>query len=145
MNLLQRWKQTTISNKALVITGCLAAFGTLFYAGAATIQVCIMRKSARDASWQMEKLIQQAEKNASAASQFANSASQIQQTTGNAVLQLKRAADDSENAIKQASKNAQDALDASIKSSHLDERAWVGIVRVDNPEGSATPNSVFVK
>ena len=54
MNLLQRWKNTTIANKALVVTSGLMAFGTLFYAGAAILQVCIMKQTARETSTQTQ-------------------------------------------------------------------------------------------
>ena len=74
MNLFQRWKQTTIANKGLVLSSILMAFGTLFYAGAAIVQVRIMKRSARDVSSQTDKLIEQANRNATAASQFAVSA-----------------------------------------------------------------------
>ena len=45
MNLRQRWKQTSLPNKLLVITGALVAFGTLFYAGAAVVQIWILEES----------------------------------------------------------------------------------------------------
>jgi hypothetical protein len=71
MNIFQRWKQTTIANKALVVTGALMAFGTLFYASAAIIQVCIMKRSAEATSEQIDKLIKAADIQASAAGKIA--------------------------------------------------------------------------
>ena len=47
MTLRQRWKQTSLPNRLLVITGALVAFGTLFYAGAAVVQICILEESVR--------------------------------------------------------------------------------------------------
>jgi len=45
MTVQQRWKQTSLPNKLLVITGALVAFGTLFYALAAGVQVWLLRES----------------------------------------------------------------------------------------------------
>jgi hypothetical protein len=52
MNIFQRWKQTSIANKGLVFSSILMAFGTLFYAGTAIVQVCIMKQNAHDVSLQ---------------------------------------------------------------------------------------------
>ena len=57
MNIFERWKKTTIANKSLVISSFLMAFGTIFYAGAASVQVWIMNRSAHDASVQTDKII----------------------------------------------------------------------------------------
>lgn len=67
MNIFQRWKQTTIANKSLVISSFLMAFGTLFYAGAASLQVWIMKRSAHDASMQTDKIIKATQDQAGAA------------------------------------------------------------------------------
>lgn len=95
MNLFQRWKQTTIANKGLVFSSFLMALGTLFYAGAATVQVFIMKHSARDASLQTDKLIKAAQsegaaaqRNAEAAASFAASAEGINKETAAAVRRL---------------------------------------------------------
>ena len=74
MKLWQRWKRTALHNKALVVTSVLVAFGTLFYAGAAVLQVWIMRESARQTGEQAEKLIQAAKTQAKAAQDFAAAA-----------------------------------------------------------------------
>ena len=47
MNLRQRWKQTSLPSQLLVMTGALVAFGTLFYAAAAVVQICILEDSVR--------------------------------------------------------------------------------------------------
>jgi hypothetical protein len=47
MTLRQRWKQTSLPNKLLIITGALVAFGTVFYAGAAAVQIHILNESLR--------------------------------------------------------------------------------------------------
>ena len=60
MKFLQRWKQTALHNKALVLTGVLVASGTLFYAGAAIFQICLMKYTAKQATVQTERLIAEA-------------------------------------------------------------------------------------
>jgi hypothetical protein len=139
MNIFQRWKQTTIANKSLVISGFLMAFGTLFYAGAASVQVWIMRRSAHDASLQTDKIIRAAQdqasaaqkiadasdRNAVAAKSFSASADKINRETAKAVLELRRSADDAENASAQSSQNAQRVLDATIEATRLEQRPWL--------------------
>jgi hypothetical protein len=66
MRLIQRWKQTALHNKALVFTSFLVAFGTIFYAGAAVVQICILKESSETTSAQNSKLIQQADRIATA-------------------------------------------------------------------------------
>ncbi len=134
MTIFQRWKQTALHNKALVVSGIIVALGTLFYAGGVVVQICIMKRGARETSEQMEKLITAANiqasaatKNAAAAASFAASAKQIKEETADAVGQLRRAARDSETAIQENSRNAQTALSNSIETSKLDQRPWFGV------------------
>lgn len=47
MNLRQRWMKTTVANQALVATSILVALGTLFYTGAAIVQVWLMNESGK--------------------------------------------------------------------------------------------------
>jgi hypothetical protein len=68
-----------------------------------------------------------AQKDADAAQSFAQSADRIREETNQAVTELQRAANDSETALKENSRNAQNALNESIDASKLDERAWFGI------------------
>jgi len=58
MTLRQRWKQTSLPNKLLVITGGLVAFGTLFYAAAAVVQICILRDSVRQSQAALDASIE---------------------------------------------------------------------------------------
>jgi hypothetical protein len=57
MKLLQRWKQTALHNKALVSTSLLVAFGTLFYSGAAVLQLCILKQSGEQSDRQIVRVI----------------------------------------------------------------------------------------
>jgi len=134
MNIFQRWKQTAIHNKALVVTSILVAFGTLFYAGAAVVQVCIMKESARESSNQANRLIQAAnlqvdaanklvtasKRNADAAESFAGEAKKqaMQITTQAAATQTLAA-----QALGQSN--------ISRRALELSQRAYVTIGRKD--------------
>ena len=119
MKLLQRWKQTALHNKALVFTSLLVAFGTLFYAGAAVVQVYIMEAAAKATGEQTQKLITQAEKNAAAAQSFAASADKI------------------DNAIRNANAIAMRAIDVG-------NRPWMGVksLKIDLQVGKPTRTNV---
>jgi hypothetical protein len=71
MDIWQRWKQTTIANKALVLTGAAVAVGTLVSTSALVVQVCITRENNRKTSEQVGKLIESANIQAGAAQSFA--------------------------------------------------------------------------
>lgn len=146
MNLFQRWKQTTVANKALVISSFLMAFGTLFYAGAASVQVWIMKRNAHDASVQAEKLIiaaqtqaSAARQNAEAADRFSTSAANINTGIGTAGQKLDLQADELDASVKQAARLAAAAekANASVISS---ERPWMGAtLTVDGFAAGKTP------
>ena len=78
---------------------------------------------ARDA----EQIADASRRNAAAAESFSTSADKIREETARTVSELRRSANDSETAMKENSRNAQNALNASIESSRLDERAWLAI------------------
>jgi hypothetical protein len=145
MTIFQRWKQTALHNKALVISGVIVAFGTLFYAGAVIVQIRIAKRSAKATSDQIEKLITAANiqayaatKNAEAAASFARSAEAISTQTKLSVDKFERMAKASEESIRTTQKTATDALQASIDSSRLDQRAWVGIEAVKSAVTNST-------
>src|SRR5438552_13852202 len=108
MTIRQRWKQTTIAKKSLVITSVLVAFGTLFYAAAAAVQVYIMRQSSAETTCQIGQITAAAERIATSA----------ETSTTNA-----------ETALKKTLEQGKAALDASIEASRLDQRAWIVLPR----------------
>lgn len=125
MNIFQRWKQTAIHNKALVWTGVLVAFGTIFYAGAATYQALLMKHSARDSAAQIASLM-------SALNSSINmTIEQSRKSLSDAIQENKRALDaalaQNKSALDATAKQGRDALNASIEASRLDQRAWVGV------------------
>lgn len=62
MNFKQRWKQTTLSNKLMVITTAIVAFWTFFYTIVAVLQWQLMERSGEQTAFQIEKLITEANK-----------------------------------------------------------------------------------
>lgn len=135
MTILQRWKNTALHNKALVWASVLVAFGTLFYAGAAIFQICMMKRLARDSGIQIDKMIEKADS--------------ISKSIGTMVTDNKTALEENRKAIQDTLReNREDvtkvlaqnrtalefsisqgkaALDASIEAFRLDHRPWVGI------------------
>jgi hypothetical protein len=84
-----------------------------------------------------------ASKIAEAAASFSASAERISQETAHAADQLRRAAADSEVAMRENARDARGALNASIEASKLDERAWLGISETEvlryDPSDPAKP------
>jgi hypothetical protein len=74
MTLRQRWIQTTLANKLMVITTAIVAFGTLFYAGVAIFQWRLMKESANQTSSQIDKLITESRRISDTSSETANQA-----------------------------------------------------------------------
>ena len=72
--LRQRWAQTTLANKLMVITTAIVAFGTLFYAGIAIFQWLLMKESAKQTSVQIDKLIAESRRIADTSNETANQA-----------------------------------------------------------------------
>jgi hypothetical protein len=109
MKLFQRWKQTALHNKALVMTSILVAFGTLFYAAAAVVQICIMNKSAKESAAQIDRLV------------------------GATDASIKKAVDTSSNALTTALQQNKEALDASLSQakSSLDASTRQGKAALD--------------
>jgi hypothetical protein len=102
------------------------AFGTLFYAGAAIVQICIMRENAQDASSQTDKLIKAAQAQACAAKSFAASAANINAGIGTAVDKLNLQAD----ATKKLAVQAQRSADTSQNIFEAANRPYVGVTGI---------------
>jgi len=129
MTLRERWKHTSLPNKLLVATGALVAFGTLFYAGAATVQVFLMRQAARDSAAQVERLsnaTNEAIKKAVGASSesLTKSLAESKASFDAALAQEKASLDVS-------TKQSQAALNASIKASSYELRPYVIAIKFD--------------
>jgi hypothetical protein len=127
MNLISRWKQTALHNKALVLTGAIVALGTL-------AQLFIVIANNRATSRQTDKLIQAAgiqadaaSKASAAADSFARSADGMNARLTAAEQDFQRMAKDSENSSRAAQVQAAQALNTSIEESKTDQRAWFGV------------------
>lgn len=105
MMLWQRWKQTALHNKALVLTSVLMAFGTLFYAGAAVVQLWLLHSSSKHTDEQIGRII--------------DNANWIARSVDYSEKQLERN-------TAQSAKAAADSIGATQQQIRLDERAWVG-------------------
>ena len=122
MTIWQRWKQTALHNKAMVLSSVLMAFGTLFYTGAAIVQIYMFQQSTKQASDQADKLIAAASQIKTAAWQFKGSAQGIDGNVGNAVGKLQGQVDQ----IKRSATAAENSVQATRDQIRLDQRAWVG-------------------
>jgi hypothetical protein len=134
----------------LVLTGCIVAFGTIFGVCTAVFQVGIIRENNRTTAEQIEKLIQAANiqasaaaKNAQAAADFAHTADEVNRHTNEAVGELDRLAKGSEHSVRTIQVQAANALNATIEASKADQRAWFGISEFEvlhyDPSDSNTP------
>ncbi len=110
MKLLQRWKNTALHNKALVLTSVLVAFGTIFYASAAGYQVWLLVESGRHSDEQLGRVI--------------DNANWLARSADAAEKQL-------EQSILQESSNAKSTIGAAQEQMRLDQRAWVGATAIN--------------
>jgi hypothetical protein len=81
MELLKRWKQTTLANKLMVVTTAIVAFGTLFYACVAVFQWKMMEESGKQTSEQIDKLITQSRRIADTSDETAKQSKKVLDTT----------------------------------------------------------------
>jgi len=137
MTILQRWKNTALHNKALVWASALVAFGTLFYAGAAVFQICMMNRLAKETSIQTDRLICKADKISNSIgtmvidneSALKENRDAIQTTLTENRNELAKVLGQNRDSLNASVSQGKAALDASIESSHTDQRPWVSIVR----------------
>jgi hypothetical protein len=127
MKLLQRWKQTAVHNKALVLTSVLVAFGTLFYAGAASFQVWLMAQGSKHTDEQLGWVIGNV-------NWLARSMDLSQKTN--------------EQGIEASGRQSQQVLQTTIDNFDLDQRAWLGITEVATPpelqQGTILDSTAYV-
>lgn len=145
MNIWQRWRQTALHNRALVLSSVLMAFGTVFYAGAAVIQICMFQRSSKQAAEQTDKLIAAAKisasdatQNAAAAQSFAGSALKINSAIDDAVRKLQIQAEKMDAARVASERQPQQSLQATIDNFHREQRAWIAPTNV-RLDGGLTP------
>jgi hypothetical protein len=118
MTIIQRWKQTALHNKALVLSGVIVALGTVVSTAAVVSQVVIAKRNNRNTSAQVQKLIDAANIQAGGASSFASSAREMNSGIIAAVDKLNLQAA----ATTQLSKEAEIANTNSVEA----DRPWMG-------------------
>ena len=120
MKLWQRWRQTAIHNKALVLTSVLVAFGTLFYAGVAVFQVWLMVENGKHTDQQIGRVIDNV-------NWLARSADWSQKVTQkqarDTVEEMRKQTATQERTARAARKTAQISSDAL----YISERAYIDI------------------
>jgi hypothetical protein len=144
----QRWKQTALHNKALVLSSVIMAFGTLFYSVAAIVQLCMFDRSSEQAAQQTAKLIDAAninahaaeqiaaasKRNATAAESFATSADKIHQGVDVAVRKLSIQAGALRRSADQASRLADETHKANAYAVESN-RPWMAVkIYPENPD-----------
>src|ERR1700691_3588014 len=118
MTVVQRWKQTALHNKALVLSGLIVALGTAVSTGTAVFQVCMARKYNRDTTQQIQKLIEAANIQGDAAKSFAASAGKINDGVRQAVEKLNLQADAANRLARDTETANKNVLEA--------DRPWMG-------------------
>lgn len=150
MTLLQRWKQTALHNKALVLTGVIVALGTVFGTGAAIFQVCLANQTNKQTSAQIGRLIDAANTQASASQRNAEAAEGFATTSKAAVEEFKKAAAQSVAASAKEAANAERAIVEATNNSkvalRVSQRPYLTVenVRFDPPI-DPTNNPSFIK
>jgi hypothetical protein len=112
MNILQRWKQTALHHKALILSGVIAAVGTVVSTGTAIFQIHMANQNNRDTSQQIQKLIDAANIQEEGASSFADGARKINEGIGKAVRKLNLQA----NAANRLARDAEIANDNVLEA-----------------------------
>jgi hypothetical protein len=127
--LWQRWKGTTVANQALVVTGTLVALSSMFYTGAAIVQVCILNKSARQQAEQTNKLIAASERTATIANTSAEDARKANVEMLNKAERLTRANEDLVKAATKQAGSSQVSAKAADKSASIAYRSFIATQR----------------
>jgi hypothetical protein len=129
--------QLTVNRRLMIFTGVLAVCSILaggvtgWQVHVASQTLAEIQQSRVDTAKMItasETQASAATKNATAAASFSASADGINIQTKMAVDKFDRIAKASEHSIRATQQAAQDALNASINASRLDQRAWVGLL-----------------
>ncbi len=136
MTILQRWKQTSLANKAIVFTSTVVAVGTIFYSVMAACQVSIANTSARDTSAQIDKLVgatnSSIDKSVQASSKAISDTIQKNKESIEAALaqnrsELQESIRQAKNSLEASERQSKSALDLTIANTRADQRAWLGV------------------
>jgi hypothetical protein len=131
------------SNAVMILLTAFIALGTIVSAVAIGFQWHEMHEGGKDTTAIAKAAKQQAcaaQKSAQAARDFADSAANINVGITAAVKELGRQAREVELSRNTSSETSQKALEASISNFHRDQRAWVGVIKI---EGALKSNQNF--
>jgi hypothetical protein len=118
----QRWKQTSLANKLLIIVGAFAAFSTGLSVMLAYFHYGLATRSSEETSIQINRIIQAAD-SMSNAMQVANE---------NQMMAIEKATENSQAAIEATAKIAADQLKSQRDAYQLEQRAWLSLnVRIN--------------
>jgi len=126
MSRWQRWKQTTIANKWLVLTGAIVALGTIGQVGIAVFTSHLMNRQLTEmktSSADTHDLAVAAEAQSKQAEEQTRKMSQSLEKTDSLIRQATTQAIATNNLAREAKRSADIAQDAF----QLNERPWVGI------------------
>lgn len=134
MTLLQRWRQTALHNKALVWTGALVAFGTVFYAFAVAFQIKLMKTGSEETTKQITRLIGAADR----------IAEDMKESVEQAKLLIRTGEVQARTGLEASTKQSRAALDASVEISRRDQRAWLTVNGISLSKPLAVGERVLV-
>jgi len=125
--------QETPADKAARITAratAWIAFFTFVSVGVSTFTLIVLKrqlKEMHDSGADTHTLAQAADTESRKMSNVSDAADQIRQASQDMVVQDQRIADNAHNSLGASNKQAQAALDATVKNFQSDQRAWLGV------------------
>src|ERR1700691_5084938 len=104
----------------------------VFMSALAAIFVCLQWWEMHQGGTDTHALAVAADTQAKKMTDMSTAADKIRQAAEGMVAQEQRIADNAEKALNASNKQSKQVLDASIASSRLDQRAWIGVEHIDN-------------
>lgn len=133
MSRWQRWKQTTIANKWLVLTGVIVASGTLAQVGIAFFSYRMFVAGSKETGTQIGRIIE-------AADRIATSAKTSNQQQLTAITESGR---QNKATLDSAAKLALQQLETQRQEMQQDQRPWVGLQSVSCQQCSTDAGGSF--
>ena len=122
MTLRQRWKQTSLPNKLLVIIGGFAAFATFLSVGLAYFQYRLAVQSSEEMDRQIEKFIVTTQQ----------MVGEIQTANANQVTAMTDSTAQSKAAIESAYDIGAMQLEQQREAMRIERRAWIGVTEMQD-------------
>lgn len=106
-SLLERWRQHTLGNQALVITGALVALSSLVYTGATIFQIIMLKQNAEQTTYQVDRLIAASERTANTANTAVEDARRVNVEMLNRLERVLRSNEEIANATSKQANTSQ--------------------------------------